>query len=196
MPHWPGDVSPRIRQVAAIKKGNQSNDSEITMNVHNGTHIDAPLHFLNKGGTIDKVPLEALTGPAFVAYLPKAKQISAKDLESLKLPPKTGRLLLKTSNSKFWEKRVPSFQKNYVGLTSDGASWVAKRGLELVGIDYLSIARFKEVVDVHQILLKKKVVILEGLDLSGVRPGAYQLVCLPLKVIGIEAAPARAILIK
>jgi len=104
-------------------------------------------------------------------------------------------LLFKTSNSNLWQKEE-KFREDFVGLTSDGASWLVERGIQLVGIDYLSIARYDETVKVHQtLLLENKVVILEGLNLAKVEPGIYQLICLPLKLENREAAPARAVLI-
>lgn len=180
MPVWP--KSPGINLAR----------SQIKTDLHVGTHIDAPLHFISKGASVDKMGLDKLVGRAAVVYLPRVKTIGAKDLEKLNLPQKTTRLLFKTSNSSLWQKK---FQKDFVGLTPDAALWLVKRGIELTGIDYLSIARYRETVKVHRILLKNKVVILESLNLAGVKPGIYQLICLPLKLIGTEAALARALLL-
>lgn len=164
----------------------------VRLNVHTGIHLDAPLHFIKDGAPIDKIPLEKLIGQAAVVYLPKIKIISALDLENLRLPKKTTRLLFKTSNSKFKERK---FRKDFVGLNQEAALWIIKRGIQLLGIDYLSIASYNQTSKVHRILLKNKVVVLEGLNLSKVKAGDYQLICLSLKLSGIEAAPARAILV-
>ena len=193
---WPKTPRPRLLSVASISKGDAANEMRLDISVHTGTHIDAPLHFLSKGGSIDTMSLKKFMGPAFVARVPKVKAITAKHLDKLKLPKGIDRLLLRTSNSKFWGKRELGFQKNYVGLTSDAASWLAKRGMQLVGVDYLSVAKFDEIVPVHRILLTKKIALLEGINLNHVKQGVYYLICLPMKISNLEAAPVRAILIK
>jgi len=195
IPTWPKVPKPRFSLISSLKKRDVSDDTKIEMSIHTGTHIDAPSHFLTKGKSTDKLPLKTFIGPAFVASLPKVKEITAEDLEKLNLPKGIKRLLFKTSNSLFWKKGLSKFQKNYVGLTEGAALWLSKRGIKLVGIDYISIAKFSEAVPVHQILLKKEIVILEGLDLSKVRQGTYKLICFPVKISNIEAALARAVLI-
>lgn len=195
MPVWPKSVGPRLKRILSFKKGDSWTETEIQMNLHTGTHIDSPLHCIRGGVSIDKLPLNAMIGPAFVVYLPKVKAIIAKDLENLNLPKDTSRLLFRTSNSNFWQKKEKKFQKDFVGLAPDAASWIANRGIELVGIDYLSIAQFKKTTEVHRILLKNGIIILEGLNLSKVKQGVYQLICLPLKLINTEAALTRAMLI-
>jgi arylformamidase len=192
---WPGNTSPQIRRLSDMKKGDAYNETSLEMNVHTGTHIDAPLHFISKGVSIDKSPLDIFIGPAFVAYLPKVKEITVKDLGKLSLPKGIKRILFKTSNSLLWEKKVKKFKKDYVGLTADAASWLVKRGIKLVGMDYLSIAKFGEAVAVHKILLGNNVYIIESLNLTGVKPSTYELICLPLKIADSEAAPVRAVLL-
>jgi arylformamidase len=118
--------------------------------------------------------------------------ITASDLKDLN----SRRVLFKTDNSKLWESEKKEFQKNYVGLDKSAASWIAESNVKLVGIDYLSIARFNETKEVHQILLKNNIIILETLNLSNVEPGIYKLICLPLKISKAEAVPVRAVLIK
>ena len=171
------------------------NETHIEMSAHVGTHIDAPLHFISKGVSIDKSSLDTFIGLAFVAYLPKVKEITAKDLEALKLPKGVKRILFKTSNSLLWEKKVKKFKPDYVGLTADAASWLVKRGIKLVGMDYLSIAKFSEAIAVHKILLGNNVYIIESLNLTGVKSGTYKLICFPLKITDSEAAPVRAVLL-
>ena len=182
---WPNSIGPDLK----IKKGDLWTETEINMNLHTGTHIDAPLHRIQGGATIDEVPLDEFMGKALVVDLPDAKIITAKDLRGIK---SADRLLFKTSNSKSKQNK---FNKHFVGLSPDAAEWVVGHKVKLVGTDYLSVAQFNKQPEVHDILLRNKVVVLEGLDLSGVKPGIYQLICLPLKLVGTEAAPVRAVLI-
>lgn len=193
--HWPTDVSIRLWQTSCIEKGAQSNDTRVEMGLHSGTHYDAPLHFLAAGKPINKINLSAFIGPVYVAHLPKVKKISEHDLEQLHLPKGTQRILLKTANSRRWGAANAKFNKEYVGLTSGAALWLVKNNIELVGIDYLSIASFDDIVPVHKILLRKGIVILEGLDLRKAPEGTYELVALPLLIPGSEAAPTRAVLL-
>ena len=195
LPLWPNSSGLCLTRVAKIGKKSVVNETHIEMNAHIGTHIDAPLHFIPKGLSIDKLPLDIFVGPAFVANLDKVKEITAKDLETLPLPKNVKRILFKTSNSRLWEKKVKKFKPDYVGLTADAASWLVKRGIRLVGMDYLSIAKFSEAVAVHKILLGNNVYIVESLNLTGVKSGTYELVCVPIKITDSEAAPARAMLL-
>ncbi|MDO8492707.1 MAG: cyclase family protein [bacterium] len=195
-PIWPKTPRLRLKNICSIKKGDSANDTKIEMSLHTGTHLDAPRHFFSGGQSIDKMPLQIFIGPAFVAYLPKVKKITAYDLEKLHLPRGVSRLLFRTSNSLLWKKRISKFQKNYVGLTADAAMWLSKRKIKLVGVDYLSVSAFDETVPVHRILLKKGIALLEGINLGGVKQGVYQLICFPVKISNLEAAPVRAVLIK
>jgi arylformamidase len=124
------------------------------------------------------------------------KRVTAPDLAAARIPLRTKRLLIKTSNSKFWARGETEFHTDYVGLGPDAAEWLVQRKIELVGVDYLSVAPWKESRPTHQILLSAGVVVVEGLDLSGVTPGSYELICLPLKLVGSDGAPARAVLMK
>lgn len=196
MPVWPDSSGLRLNRVLNMEKGDSANLTQIEIDVHTGTHLDSALHSFSKGASVDKIPLKKLIGHATVVYLPKIKIITAENLEKLNLPKNTARLLFRTSNSNFWQKGEKKFRKDYVGLSSDAASWLVEKGVKLVGIDYLSIASFEETIKVHQILLKNNVIILEGLNLAKVSPGIYQLICLPIKICGAEGAPARAVLIR
>jgi arylformamidase len=195
MPIWPGSAKPCLGWDFQIKKGDKANVTQLKIDVHTGTHLEGPLHFIPDGISLDKMPLNRFIGEAMVVYLPKVKSITADDLKKLSLPKHITRLLFRTSNSNFWQKGEKKFQKNYVGLNSDAANWLVEAGIQLVGIDYLSIAKYDETVKVHRILLKNEVIILEGLNLSGVKPGFYQLICFPIKLFRKEAAPARAVLL-
>lgn len=196
---WPKSLKPHFRRVFSHERGDLWAQTELGFDLHTGTHIDAPLHRIRSGASLDKMPLETLVGPAFVVFLPKVKAITADVLNELNLPKDTNRLLFKTSNSNFWSKKTIGFQKKFVALTVDGAQWLAGHKIKLVGNDYLSVGQFtkdgKIQAEVHRILLGKGIVLLEGLNLSGVKPGDYQLMCLPLKLVGTEAAPCRAVLI-
>jgi arylformamidase len=161
-----------------------------------GTHVDAPFHFISGGDPVEAMPLDVLMGPAVVTYLPEVAAVTATDLEALDLPAGVQRLLLRTRNSKLWTTGVEEFQPDFVALTVDAAQWVVQRGIRLLGVDYLSVQRFDDGPEVHQILLEARVVIVEGLNLAGVEPGEYELICLPLKLTGAEGAPARAVLRK
>lgn len=195
MPVWPGDPPVAISPISQISQGKRSNVSLLTLASHTGTHLDPPKHFIESGATLDQVALDTLIGPADVAYLPDAERIGVAELESLKLPADCRRLLLRTRNSLYWARREPNFQRDYVGVSAEGAEWLVKRKLALVGLDYLSVARFDEALPVHLTLLGAGIILLEGITLHNIQPGRYQLICLPIKIAGGDGAPARAVLI-
>jgi arylformamidase len=128
-------------------------------------------------------------------HVPEAEALSADVLQSLAIPPGTERVLFRTRNSERWARRETEFTEEFVGVTEDGARWLLGRGVRLIGTDYLSAAAFDGIVATHQVLLEAGVILVEGLNLSDIAPGVYQLVCLPLKLVGAEGAPARTILI-
>ena len=194
MPIWPESIGYNLTQTMRLEAGDPANVSRLDCDVHVGTHIDAPRHFVQDGDTIEQIPLELLVGPTVVGHMPDIEAITAKELADLGLPPDTQRLLLRTRNSKLWAVGEAAFKKDYVALTPDAARWVVEQDIRLIGVDYLSVQRFHDGPETHQILLGAGVVILEGLDLTDVKPGTYELVCLPLKLVGAEGAPARAIL--
>ena len=193
--HWPGDPDVVLERVGKMEEGAESNVTRIEMSAHTGTHVDAPFHFIPGRETVDTLPLKTLTGRAYVLHLPEVDEITAAVLERSEIPPRTRRLLFKTKNSDYWSKSKAGFQKGYVGISADGATFLVERGVKLVGVDYLSVAPFTATVPTHQILLKAGTVVVEGLDLSNVSQGRYTLYCLPLKLGGADGAPARAILI-
>ena len=129
-----------------------------------------------------------------MAYLPDYKTITPEKLASINLPQDTERLLLRTRNSEFWKAKVTDFRKDYTALTAGAAQWIVEREIKLIGIDYLSIQCFNDNPVTHKILLKSNVIILEGLNLTDVSPGKYELLCLPIRLTGTEGAPARAVL--
>jgi arylformamidase len=191
---YPGDPAIHFRPHASIARGDPSNVSALALGSHSGTHIDAPSHFVPGGEPVDRVPLERLIGPAVVLDLPDAgAAVGAAELARQDLRGQR-RVLLRTRNS----ARPPGagFTPAYCALALDGAEFLLERGVELVGIDALSIEAFgSESYPVHHLLLGRGVVIVEGLDLSAVAAGIYQFICLPLRLAGLDGAPARAVLI-
>lgn len=191
---WPDSTGYRLLPVRQIEKGDPVNVSRLDCDVHTGTHIDAPKHHFQGGYSVDRIPLDTLVGHAQVCYLPEARMVSSGELAALALPQDTRRLLLRTSNSERWAKGESGFFQDYVALTADAARWLVDHQVRLIGMDYLSVQRYDDGPLTHQILLEAGVVILEGLNLAGVSPGHYELLCLPLNLVGAEAAPARTIL--
>jgi arylformamidase len=197
LPVWPGDTPLELELVESMDEGADANVSRLSTGVHIGTHVDAPHHFLNDGRTIEQLPLEVLVGSCYVIQLPDGVEaITAEALEGMSLPENMARILFGTRNSRFWSRGETEFQEDFVAVTEGGAEWLVERGVQLVGVDYLSIAPYHDSTSTHRVLLQAGVVVLEGLDLSAVPRGFYDLYCLPLKLIGADGAPARAILIQ
>ncbi|HEY6073962.1 MAG TPA: cyclase family protein [Anaerolineales bacterium] len=196
LPVWPGDPPLDLHRIESMDEGAHANVSMLSSGVHIGTHVDAPHHFLNDGRTVEQLPLEVLTGPCFVAQLPDdMDEINAEALAGIPLAEGVTRILFGTRNSHLWKKGESTFQEDFVAITEDGARWLVEKGIRLVGVDYLSVAPFGDSVPTHKALLEAGVVIVEGLDLSAVPRGFYDLYCLPLKLVGSDGAPARAILV-
>jgi arylformamidase len=196
MPVWPGDPPVSLERVGAIAQGRNANVSHLSCGVHIGTHVDAPLHFIDGAGGVETMALEALTGRAYVVDLRRANVIDAATLDRARIPARAQRLLFRTRNSELWKRGEKTFQKDFVAIDEAGAEWLVRRKVRLVGIDYLSVAPFGRSRPTHEVLLKAKVAVVEGLDLSAVPAGAFDLYCLPLKLMGSDGAPARAILIR
>lgn len=187
---YAGNPGVQLELHESIAEGAIANVSKLELGVHSGTHVDAPSHFIDGASGTESLPLAALVGPAAVVDATGIDgDIDEDALASLDLPA-ADRLLLKTTNSALWGE--PSFTHDFIRLNGSGARYLIERGVRLIGIDYLSIGD----EDAHRELLGAGVVPLEGLDLRGVDPGAYQLVCLPLKLEGSDGAPARAILLR
>lgn len=188
-----GDPDVSIVRAASIADGDVANVSRLDMGAHTGTHIDAPVHFIPGAAGIESVPPDALIGPAFVADARGVTgAIDETALVAMGIPEGTERLLFRTQNSELWD--LPAFSRDFIGLTEGAARELVRRGVRLAGIDYLSIAPFGDPAPTHRALLTAGVVILEGLDLRGAGPGAYDLVCLPLLIPGSDGAPARTLL--
>ena len=196
LPVWPGDPPVSIESVAKIEDGANANVSRIAMGVHTGTHVDAPFHFMNDGSTVEHLPLDLLTGPSYVLELPGVNIITSSVLKQAVIPSGTLRLLIKTDNSGYWKDIGAAFQTGFTGISSDGAEYLVNLGVRLIGMDYLSVAPYKQSRPTHEVLLNTGVVIVEGLNLSEITQGHYTLYCLPLKLAGCDGAPARAILVQ
>lgn len=186
----PVDVSP----VHSIQAGDLANVSRLLIGSHTGTHVDAPCHFIDDGKTVDEISLEILIGPARVVELTNTNEISREALISAGLEGQE-RVLFKTSNSRLW--RENGFQKEFVHITGAAAEYLVEIDVKLVGIDYLSADRFGADDPIaHNTLLGAGVVIVEGLDISKVKQGDYDLICLPLLVRDGDGAPCRVVLVE
>jgi len=195
-PVWPGDPAIQLGRINKMEEGANSNVSRITMGVHSGTHIDAPVHFGVSEKGVDDIRLDELIGPCFVVEMPdEVDLIDRQALEKVHIPAGSTRLLFKTRNSKLWADGIKEFDTHFVAITEDAARFLVERGTRLVGVDYLSVAPYKHSTPTHETLLRDGLVIIEGLDLHAVTGGYYSLICLPLKLAGSDGAPARAALI-
>ncbi|MBA2276865.1 MAG: cyclase family protein [Chloroflexia bacterium] len=195
---WPGDAAIEVTAASRISTGAAANVSRLDCTSHTGTHVDAPWHFVDHGKRLEDIALERWIGPCFVAEIDaRVTRIDAGHLESAGIPPGTDRVILKTANSRLWKTGKLTFETGYVGLSPDAARWVVDHGVRLIGIDYLSIEPYQEPGhQTHLTLLENEVLILEGLNLTDVAPGVYDLVCLPLRLTAGDGAPARALLIR
>lgn len=193
LPVYPGDPAIQITRVMSLEKGDIARVSHVSFSTHIGTHIDPPYHFMQDGKPADELPLDIFIGPARVVDVGDVDSIDAALLAGLDLDG-VERLLFKTRNSRFW-RETKEFQKEFVYLETGGAELLVRRGLRLVGIDYLSIEKFNfDKPTTHWTLLGAGVVVVEGLDLNDVPPGDYELICLPLKIKNGDGGPARVVL--
>jgi arylformamidase len=192
---YPGNPEIEVTLQQAVAKGAGANVSFVRFGSHTGTHADAARHFFDDGQSVDQIPLERLIGPAILlAFDDNVRAIGAADLRQHELTEHT-RVLLRTRNSALLSRK--EFVSDYTYLAPDGAQYLVDKGVELVGIDYLSIEQFHSGHHLtHKTLLAKSVVILEGLNFSAVPSGEYQLICLPLRIEGCDGAPARAVLVE
>lgn len=194
MPTYPGDAPFELIPVARIAEGALANGSQLRLGTHSGTHIDAPWHFNDAGKRVHEIPLARLIGYAYVADLTGHPRITADALEHAGIPPTTTRLLLKTDNSALWVRET-EFNKAHVALTPDAAEWIVRHAIDVIGIDYLSVEPYgAPKPEVHHILCGAGKIIIEGLNLSGVEAGEYELLCMPLLIEGADGAPARVAL--
>lgn len=190
---WPGDPAVELEQTMFIERGDVCNYTTIRAGLHIGTHMDAPRHFIRDGVAMHTMPLDATIGEARVIEIADPAAIRRADLEPHDI--QTGeRLLFKTRNSiERWND--DEFHHDFVYIANEAAQYLVERGVRTVGVDYLSIGGFyQDGVPTHQTLLGAGVWVIEGLNLAAVTPGRYELICLPLKILGADGAPARAVL--
>lgn len=193
---WPGNPEVSLTAHQRRSDGDEADVSLLCLGTHSGTHIDPPRHFIDGGAGVDVLRLEPLVGPCVVADARgRPDPLTAADLESLSIPDGTRRLLLRTDNSDLWTDPAAPFPESFVSVSSEAARWIVDRGIALVGIDFLGIeAHGSDGHPTHVELLSNEVVIVEGLNLGSVEPGAYDLTVLPLRLVNGDGGPARAIL--
>lgn len=196
-PIFPGDPGIQVKDWLKLAKGDSANVSLLNFGLHSGTHVDAPSHFIEGGAKVDSLPLDSLVGPAEVVEVPHSVCVIDEDFVTNNCSRRGERFLFKTLNSTFWSESERGFREDYVYIDPKAAQRLVDGGVKLVGIDYLSVEQFKSTdFQTHRILLSHGVVIIEGLDLSAVPGGTYELICLPLKIAegSGDGAPARVIL--
>jgi arylformamidase len=197
LPSYPGDPEIKIDEWSSLAKGASANVSALCFGAHTGTHVDAPAHFIEGAKKIESLDLEVLIGDAQVIEVPQERLTIDEEFVAATCSEGTKRVLFKTRNSAFWTTDKTDFRTDFTHLESSAAQWLVEHGVKLVGIDYLSIEKFHSPDHaVHRALLSHEVIILEGLNLSGVPAGKYELICLPLRLrtaLG-DGAPARAVL--
>ena len=193
MPHWPDNPPIVMERVMDLSRGDGANVSHLAMGVHTGTHMDGPVHFIHGGPGLDEMPLAATMGEARVIEIEHPREITAEELAPHGL--RAGeRVLFRTSNSaRCW--RAAHFIEDFVYISEQAAVHLAQARVRTVGVDYLSVGGYHaDGALIHRILLEAGIWIIEGLDLSPVTGGRYEMICLPVKLHGSDGAPARAIL--
>jgi arylformamidase len=193
MAHWPDNPEIRVEKMLDMERGDVCNVSTLSMGSHTGTHMDGPLHFIRNGKSLDRMPLEATIGPCRVIEIKDKESVKLEEIQNQKFKPGE-RILFKTPNSRrSW--KTDNFDEDFVYISHEAAAFLAKAKIMTVGVDYLSVGGFrKDGVETHHALLGSGIWIIEGLNLAKVKPGRYELCCLPLKVLNSDGAPARAAL--
>ncbi len=192
MVHWPDNPPFQVTRTQDLARGDVCTVSEIALGVHTGTHMDAPSHFVAGAASMDALPWDAVIGPARVLEIHDPHVVSVDELRPCALRPGE-RVLFKTRNSpRCWE--MDAFVEDFVYIPRETAAYLVECRVRTVGVDYLSVAGYqRDTVETHEALLQAGVWIIEGLNLSAVSPGSYDLICLPLRIAGAEGAPARAV---
>jgi arylformamidase len=194
MVHWPGDPPVSIERVRDMDKGDTVNLSKITMGVHCGTHVDAPVHFIKGAIGVHQILLDSLIGPARVIKISAKDTIKEKELSKQGI--KQGqRIILRTRNSINKILYKNTFTEDFVYMEEDTAEFLVSCGIKALGVDYLSVGGYKKNgANVHRLLLEAGIPVIEGLDLTGTLPGNYYMICLPMKILDSDGAPARVLL--
>jgi arylformamidase len=192
LPNYPGNTPFSLEAIKRLARGDSSNVSTLHLSAHAGTHVDAPRHFFDEGAGTETLALEMLIGRARVIEITSRKGVTAEDLAAFDLTEDV-RLLIKTANSRLWSD--PAFHPEFIGVAESGAKHLVEHGVKLVGVDYLSVEQYHNPgAPAHHILLGSGTIVIEGLNLRDVEPGIYELLCLPLRVVGSDGAPARVVL--
>jgi arylformamidase len=197
LPTWPGDPSVQLTVWRSLSSGDEANVSMLNFGAHTGTHVDAPAHFIEGAAPIESLPLDVLIGEAQVVEVPDDQHVINEEFVLAHCAPGTTRVLFKTRNSAFWSESEPEFHTDFTYLSLNAAQRLVEQGIKLVGIDYLSIEKYDSPKhETHLALLSFGVVILEGLNLTDVPAGQYELICLPLRLRTSkgDGAPARVVL--
>ncbi|XP_051194890.1 cyclase-like protein 1 isoform X1 [Lolium perenne] len=202
-PVMPGaTVQPLLRLKESMEEGSDYNLSDLRMECHTGTHVDAPGHMnqahFAAGLDVDTLDLDVLNGPALLVDVPRHTNITAEAMESLNIPKGVRRVLFRTLSTErglMWKEGT---DWSYVGFTEDGAQWlVDNTDIKLVGIDYISVASFDHLISAHVAFFRNAdIILVESLKLDNVNTGLYMVHCLPLRLVGAEGSPIRCILIK
>jgi arylformamidase len=195
LPTWPGNPTISMKLTESIARGDAANVTRLDLGVHTGTHMDAPIHFEPGGRSIDQIPVDVLIGPCRVFDLSQVPEKISRDVLA-KLDLKgVKRVLFKTRNSRWWQDGDSQFHEDFVYVSDDGARALVERGIQLVGVDYLSVEQFgSKDHGTHHALLGGNIAVIEGLNLSGVPAGDYELIALPMKLKGADGAPTRVVL--
>jgi len=193
MVHWPGDPAFHIERAEDQDKGDQANVSRMSLGVHTGTHMDAPVHYIRNAPGIDAMPIDAAIGPARVIAIQDDQSVKRAELIPHSIQ-RGERILFRTKNSEHsWSS--DQFDENFVYISRDAARYLAECGVRTVGVDYLSVGGYRnDGPETHEALLGAGIWIIEGLNLREIEPGDYDLICLPLKLDGSDGSPARAVL--
>jgi arylformamidase len=197
LPTWPGDPTVQLTVWRSLSAGDGVNLSMLNFGAHTGTHVDAPAHFIEGAAKIESLPLEVLIGEAQVIEVPDDGHVIDEEFVLANCAPDATRVLFKTRNSAFWSENNPEFHTDFTYLDLAAAQRLVQWGIKLVGIDYLSIEKYASPKhETHLALLSRGVVILEGLNLTDVPAGKYELICLPLRLRTTkgDGAPARVVL--
>lgn len=199
LPVYPGDPEIQLERIMSLEKGDIANVTRLCCSTHIGTHVDPPSHFIAGARSLDELPLETLIGTARIVDVGDVPAITAEVLSRCDLDGAT-RVLFKSRNSAFWpplNDAEKTFREDFTYIAPDAARLLVERGVQLVGIDYLSVERFNfDEPTTHLVLLGANVVIVEGVTLRDVPPGDYELLCLPLKIKDGDGSPARVVLRK
>ena len=194
MVFWPNDpISPHVDWIYHPKKNMPVIMAQININVHNGTHVDAPRHFDPTGKSVDKMPLDAIIGPARILEIKDKESIKTKELEPYNIQPGE-RILFKTINSSYY--KLGKFVEDFCYISTEAAEFLKNKKVSVVGLDYLAIGSFKDkenLVTVHNTLIGNGIWVIEAIDLSAVKSGQYEIICLPIRLTEGDGDPARAI---